>query len=164
MPRQPHARLCRLPAKESHGSASQESPTPLPDGGFISVWHFGLTQSKTRALNSPEVHLAPCTIPVRGFLHPGGGAKGLTMAKSAIELQRTVNEIRRHQDDTLAAASRASNAGAMIRLLKRALQTETEFHDSTFRLPGCKAITASSDSMTVAFDQGLLRSINAVHT
>lgn len=46
-------RLCRLPAKESHGSASQESPTPLPDGGFISVWHFGLTQSKTRALNSP---------------------------------------------------------------------------------------------------------------
>ncbi|HEX7961569.1 MAG TPA: hypothetical protein VF493_16735, partial [Terriglobales bacterium] len=47
-------RLCRLPAKESHGSASQESPTPLPDGGFISVWHFGLTQSKTRALNSPE--------------------------------------------------------------------------------------------------------------
>src|SRR5690349_15956948 len=49
-------RLCRLPAKESHGSASQESPTPLPDGGFISVWHFGLTQSKTRALNSPERH------------------------------------------------------------------------------------------------------------
>src|SRR5690349_22958172 len=49
-------RLCRLPAKESHGSASQESPTPLPDGGFISVWHFGLTQSKTRALNSPGIH------------------------------------------------------------------------------------------------------------
>lgn len=46
-------RLCRLPAKESHGSASQESPTPLPDGGFISVWHFGLTQSKKRALNNP---------------------------------------------------------------------------------------------------------------
>lgn len=46
-------RLCRLPAKESHGSASQESPTPPPDGGFIGVWHFGLTQSKTRALNSP---------------------------------------------------------------------------------------------------------------
>ena len=48
-------RLCRLPAKESHGSASQESPTTLPDGGFISVWHFGLTQSKTRALNSPDL-------------------------------------------------------------------------------------------------------------
>jgi hypothetical protein len=24
-----------------------------PTGGFISVWHFGLIQSKTRALNSP---------------------------------------------------------------------------------------------------------------
>jgi len=23
-----------LPAKESHGTASQESPTPLPDGGL----------------------------------------------------------------------------------------------------------------------------------
>src|ERR1700755_707554 len=59
-------RLGRLPAKESHGSASQEPPTPIPDGGFISVWHFGLTQSKTRALNSPD---SPAQLALRRLLH-----------------------------------------------------------------------------------------------
>jgi hypothetical protein len=34
VPRQPHARLCRLPAKESHGTASRESPTAQSYGAL----------------------------------------------------------------------------------------------------------------------------------
>src|SRR5690349_691867 len=49
------ARLDRLPAKESHGTALQESLRRYPMAVCVSVWHFGLTQSKNRALNSPVV-------------------------------------------------------------------------------------------------------------
>jgi hypothetical protein len=47
------ARLDRLPAKESHGTALQESLRRYPMAVCVSVWHFGLTRSKNRALNSP---------------------------------------------------------------------------------------------------------------
>src|SRR6201985_3947689 len=47
------ARLDRLPAKESHGTALQESLRRYPMAVCASVWHFGLTRSKNRALNSP---------------------------------------------------------------------------------------------------------------
>src|SRR5690242_12201144 len=49
------ARLDRLPAKESHGTALQESLRRYPMAVCVSVWHFGLTRSKNRALNSPGV-------------------------------------------------------------------------------------------------------------
>src|SRR5689334_11626947 len=47
------ARLDRLPAKESHGTALQESLRRYPMAVCVSVWHFELTRSKNRALNSP---------------------------------------------------------------------------------------------------------------
>jgi hypothetical protein len=45
--------LDRLPAKESHGTALQESLRRYPMAVCVSVWHFGIAQSKNRALNSP---------------------------------------------------------------------------------------------------------------
>src|SRR5690349_14740319 len=55
LPWQPRRGLDRLPAKESHGTALQESLRRYPMAVCVSVWHFGLTRSKNRALNSPGV-------------------------------------------------------------------------------------------------------------
>src|SRR5689334_21310598 len=62
------ARLDRLPAKESHGTALQEFLRRYPMAVCVSVWHFGLTRSKNRALNSPGLQ------PEVYDNIPGGGA------------------------------------------------------------------------------------------